>query len=75
LVRKLANLETNTSAQEINVQTAQQLGEEIMIMLSLQRKDKAVVWIYKDNTGNVYVSREQIEGIRKINFTRRNRQS
>jgi hypothetical protein len=75
MARKPANLKTNTSAQEINVQTAQGLGEEIMFTLGLERKDKATVWIYADNSGGVYVSRVPREGIRKINFTGRGRQN
>ena len=72
---KRVDLETNNSAQEIRKRTTQELGEEILFTLGLERCDKAVIWIYKDNTGGVYVSRVQREGIRKIMFTRRGKES
>jgi hypothetical protein len=72
---KTVNLETNSSAQEIRVQTAEELGEEILFKLGLEKGNKAMIWIYRDDSGGLYISGAERQGIRKIMFTRRGKES
>ena len=72
---KPVNLETNSSAQEIRGQTAKELGEEILFKLGLEKGNKAVIWIYQDNSGSLYISRTQRQGTWKIMFTIQGKES
>jgi hypothetical protein len=51
---------------EITISSTLELGEQLLLLLALERRQQAVIYMMKDNTGDVHVSRFPREGPRKI---------
>ena len=64
-----------SNKQEIKVQSPRALGEQVLLAMGLERKDSADLWVYKDSRGGVYVTQEPREGIRRIQFVSRKKES